>query len=57
MLLSGLALAGANLGLKDLIDENGDDGLLYSLEVLGLNLQGTELVSLSPCETGKGVVD
>lgn len=57
MVLSGLALAGANLGLKGLVDENGDDGLLYSLEVLSLNLQGTELVSLSACETGKGVTD
>ena len=57
MVLSGLTLAGANLGLKGILDENGDDGLLYSLEVLGLNLQGTELVSLSACETGKGVID
>jgi CHAT domain-containing protein len=57
MVLSGLTLAGANLGLKGLMDENGDDGLLYSLEVLGLNLQGTELVSLSACETGQGVTD
>ncbi len=41
LLLSGLALAGANRGLKGLVDENGDDGLLYSIEALGLNLQGT----------------
>ena len=57
MVLSGLALAGANQGLKGILDQNGDDGLLYSLEVLDLNLQGTELVSLSACETGKGVID
>jgi len=57
LLLSGLALAGANEGLQGKLDANGDDGLLYSMEVLGLNLQGTELVSLSACDTGKGVVD
>ena len=57
LLLSGLALAGANRGLKGMVDDNGDDGLLYSIEVTGLNLQGTELVSLSACDTGKGVID
>ncbi len=57
LLLSGLALAGANNGLQGRVDKHGDDGLLYSLEVLGLNLHGTELVSLSACETGKGVLD
>jgi CHAT domain-containing protein len=57
LLLSGLALAGANNGLQGRVDKHGDDGLLYSLEVLGLNLHGTELVSLSACDTGKGVVD
>ena len=57
LLLSGLALGGANRGLKGMVDEHGDDGLLYSMEVLGLNLQGTELVSLSACDTGKGVID
>ena len=40
-----------------MVDDNGDDGLLYSIEVTGLNLQGTELVSLSECDTGKGVID
>ena len=57
LLLSGLALCGANNGLKGMVDEYGDDGLLYSMEVLGLNLQGTLLVSLSACDTGKGVID
>ncbi|PXF55240.1 MAG: hypothetical protein C4B58_15175 [Deltaproteobacteria bacterium] len=56
--LSGLALAGANQGLSGLVDrDTGDDGLLYGLEILSLDLQGTELVSLSACDTGKGVVD
>jgi CHAT domain-containing protein/Flp pilus assembly protein TadD len=56
--LSGLALAGANQGLSGLVDrDTGDDGLLYSLEILSLDLQGTELVSLAACDTGKGVVD
>ncbi len=55
--LSGLAMANANKGLKGWTDKNGEDGLLYALEVIGLNLQGTELVSLSACNTGKGVVD
>jgi CHAT domain-containing protein len=57
LLLSGLALCGANRGLQGMLDEHGDDGLLYSIEVLGLNLRGTELVSLSACDTGKGVID
>jgi CHAT domain-containing protein len=57
LLLSGLALAGANQGLNGGLDEDGNDGLLYSLEVLELNLQGTELVTLSACDTDQGVID
>lgn len=57
LLLSGLALAGANRGRKGLVDETGENGLLYSLEVLGLDLEGTELVALSACNTGRGVID
>jgi CHAT domain-containing protein len=57
LLLSGLALTGANQGLAGKADREGEDGVLYSLEALGLNLQGTELVTLSACDTGKGAVD
>lgn len=57
LVLSGLALAGANLGLQNKIGPDKEDGILYSLEILGLNLTGTELVVLSACETGQGVVD
>jgi CHAT domain-containing protein len=57
LVLSGLALSGANEGLKGKYGPSGEDGILYSLEILGLNLKGTELVSLSACKTGLGAVD
>lgn len=57
LLDSGLALSGANQGLLGKTDPEREDGVLYSLEALGLNLQGTELVALSACETGRGAVD
>jgi len=58
LLRSGLALAGANR----LMDENQksdsltEDGILTAFEASGLNLIGTELVTLSACETGVGEV-
>lgn len=55
--LSGLALANANLGIHGQRDEDGEDGILYAMEVQDLNLEGTLLVTLSACDTGKGVVD
>lgn len=59
-LYSGLVLSGANefLSLEsEEITSDREDGILYSLEVQDLNLEGTELVVLSACDTGKGVVD
>ncbi len=53
MLLSGVALAGANQALKGDVE----DGVLYALEAQGLNLEGTELVVLSACKTAQGEID
>lgn len=51
-LLSGLALAGANLEPRN----DGDDGMLTALEIAYLPLNGVDLVVLSACETGLGAV-
>ena len=51
LLRSGLALAGANLNKS-----TTDGGILTALEAANLNLWGTELVTLSACDTGVGVV-
>jgi CHAT domain-containing protein len=51
LLISGLALAGANQRKS-----GDDDGILTALEVAGLNLWGTKLVTLSACDTGVGQV-
>jgi CHAT domain-containing protein len=57
LLRSGLALAGANLGEAacHLLPES-EDGILTAEDVTCLNLQGTELVVLSACDTGLGEV-
>jgi len=52
MLLGGLALAGANRRQVD----TAADGRLTAAEITGMDLNGTELVTLSACGSGVGQV-
>jgi len=54
MLHSGLFFAGANR-TRSGAASGADNGVLTAYEASQLNLQGTELVVLSACETGLGV--
>ena len=51
LLRAGLALAGANLPR-----ETHESGILTALEASSLNLWGTQLVTLSACDTGIGEI-
>jgi len=53
MLKSGIALSGANYAIKT---QTGN-GIVTGFELSGINLNGTELVVLSACETGVGEVE
>ena len=48
MLKSGVALSGANIGIK----QQTGEGLVNAFKLSGLSLDGTDLVVLSACETG-----
>jgi CHAT domain-containing protein len=59
MIRSGLLLANANHAWKTGKPAGTDkeDGILTAYEISQLNLQQTELVVLSACETGLGVIE
>jgi len=56
LLLSGLALAGANNAWRGGAGGGDNDGYLLAIEVANLDLEGVELVTLSACQTGLGEI-
>lgn len=51
---AGLILAG---GLSETKDSDGEDGILTALEVSSLNLSNVQMVVLSACQTGLGLIN
>lgn len=56
LLYSGLFLTGATTKYKNKTFE-GEDGILTAYEAMHLNLQKTQMVVLSACETGMGRIE
>ena len=54
MLRSGLLFSGANSTLSGTEVQEGENGILTAYEASFLNLENTELVVMSACETAKG---
>jgi len=54
LLFSGLFLAGGNLHGSGAVDLGLEDGILTAEEIRTLNLKGTQVVTLSACESGHG---